>query len=203
MHPGLPFAHLNLRRNPFGEQDREAWVQTAVLDVDPLVAWLREPGSAVQLVAAPGRGKTTCLLALDAALPEATYARAWTESVPARRRAILLLDEADAIWFFTRWPLLLTARSVAVAVHRDFSRELRLLGFRVHTKRPGGLDAERLHTIVTRRVEAVRRGPGPVPRVPHESLHALIAEHGDDLRAVRVALYAAFQRLETVRDVDL
>ena len=33
--PGtLPFAHLNLRRNPFGEIDLSLWADLAVVDVD-------------------------------------------------------------------------------------------------------------------------------------------------------------------------
>ncbi|NQT12309.1 MAG: hypothetical protein HQ582_06160, partial [Planctomycetes bacterium] len=30
----LPYAHLNLRRNPFGEVDLSLWADLAVVDVD-------------------------------------------------------------------------------------------------------------------------------------------------------------------------
>ncbi len=203
MKPGLPFAHLNLRANPFGEQDRDAWAATAVVRVAGLVEALREPGVAVQLVAPCGRGKTTHLLALAQAMPEASYVRADTDGLPHRIPDRLLLDEADALPFWRRWRALRAARSVAVAVHADHARELSWLGFRVVTHRPGGVDPQRLAAIVNARIEAVRRGSGPVPRVSDAGLQALVVRYGDDLRAVRRHLYERFQHLTEIADVEV
>jgi len=60
----LPFAHLNLRRNPFGELDLSQRAALAVVDVDRFVRRLAQPGYAVQFTGDRGRGKTTHLLAI-------------------------------------------------------------------------------------------------------------------------------------------
>jgi hypothetical protein len=38
--PRLPYAHLNLRRNPFGELTLEDWVTLADVEIDDTVAAL-------------------------------------------------------------------------------------------------------------------------------------------------------------------
>ena len=63
--PGLAFAHLNLRRNPFGEPLRAERGELAVADRSMLEEWverLQRPGFAVQFLGGCGRGKTTHLL---------------------------------------------------------------------------------------------------------------------------------------------
>ena len=73
--PRLPFAHLNLRRNPFGEVAREERPALVVADLEPLLAEIADPGRAVQIIGDSGRGKTSLLLALGARLPDACYVR--------------------------------------------------------------------------------------------------------------------------------
>lgn len=191
--PQLPFADLNLRYNPFGELDREARAAVAEVDVGDLAARLGSPGTVVQLVGPCGRGKTTHLLALAAALPHATYVRADTDG---HRRLpdteVLLLDEADRVGFFHRRRLWKRARSLAIATHRDLSWQLPRRA--VHTVAIGGLDLPRLTRVVRRRIEAARRASGPLPMVPEPVLAALLAEFGDDLRAIEWALYERFQQ---------
>ena len=48
----LPFSHINLRRNPFGEVSRADAADLAVIqvDLDPLIQRLRRPGFAVQFI---------------------------------------------------------------------------------------------------------------------------------------------------------
>ena len=167
----LPFAHLNLRRNPFGELTVEERAALAVANVETLVPRLRA-GAQVQFVGAQGRGKTSHLLALKARLPEAHYVRCDRDG-PAPYAPILLLDEADRV----------PRGACALAVHRP------LRGVEIIELPP--LTPARLATIIERRIEHVRRNPGPVPRVM--DVEELIARFGDDVRAIEHHLYERFQ----------
>ena len=74
----LPFAHLNLRRNPFGEFSVEERAQLAVVDLEPAIAHLSSDvangrGAVVQVLGEKGFGKTTHLLALYSRHPGASY----------------------------------------------------------------------------------------------------------------------------------
>jgi hypothetical protein len=72
--PGaLPFAHLNLRRNPFGEFQPAQRAVLAVAEVERFVRRLAQPGYAVQFIGDQGRGKTTHLLAIMRHFPRAAY----------------------------------------------------------------------------------------------------------------------------------
>jgi len=166
---------------------------------------LERPGTAVQLVGKCGRGKTTHLLALKRALPDAVYTRLRQGDPPPTLQpvSVLLLDEADAVWTWHRARLLRGARSVALAVHASHAVQLTALGFAVHTVQVGSSDPDRLAAIVYRRVEAARLSDGPVPSVPPSSLNALIRRHGDDVRAIEDELYSAFQGLHEVCDVQV
>lgn len=197
--PRPPFAHLNLRRNPFGELDADERAALAVVDVAPLA-----DGEVVQFIGDSGRGKTTHLLALMRLHADALYDRLGEGEtrphVAVRRGGIWLLDEAQrASPRFLRRGVE-RARACAFGTHQDLSAAL---GRSVKTVHVGGLSPEKLDAIVRRRIEAVRRGPGPLPRVPQATLQALIHRHGDDLRAIERTLYFAFQNLEELRDVEL
>jgi hypothetical protein len=201
---GLPFAHLNLRYNPFGDLDRGALAACAVVDPEPLLRALDEPRTVVQLVGAQGRGKTTHLLVLAARVQGSAFVRAFSDApivLPPCR--VLLLDEADALWPWRRLRAYRHASSVAIATHRDFSIEIRLAGRVPRTFPVGGIDEDRLHLAIERRIERARRSDGPVPRVGRDSVRALLARHGDDLRALERTLYDGFQSLTEVRDVQV
>jgi hypothetical protein len=204
---GMPgaYAHLNLRINPFGELPAHVRSKLAVADTAPLVQALRTPGTAVQLIGRCGRGKSSHLLALHRELPESTYARLWTDrALPADLSGeVLLIDEADAVSPWRRLALVRRGRSVAVAVHTDQSWLLRLAGFRVQSVAVGTVDRTRLRAIVQRRIEFARLGPGPLPGIPDRVLDALIARHGDDVRAMEDPLYEAFQTLVRIEDLSV
>ncbi len=168
----LPFAHLNLRRNPFGELDESERAALAVVDVDAVAARLRA-GARVQFVGDHGRGKTTHLLALRARLPEARYCRR-DRGQPLPDAPIVLVDEADAV----------PRRACALGVHVPFEG--------VETISLPPLTSARLAAICERRIEHVRRGPGAVPRVGN--VDELIARFRDDLRAIEGHLYEVFQQ---------
>ena len=71
--PFLPFSHLNLRCNPFGELTTEEWATLADVDVEPFLATLLVPHSAIQFIGEKGYGKTTHLLAIRSHFESAGY----------------------------------------------------------------------------------------------------------------------------------
>ena len=202
---GLPFAHLNLRRNPFGQLEPEELARLSVTCVDRFVGRLGRPGFAVQFLGAKGRGKTTHLHALRRAFPSAPYVYFPPGAPPARlrrppARGPLFLDELQRMPPSRRrrlWP----RASYAIASHLDHTDELRAVGLEVETVRLTGLEPERLTAIVARRVEAARRGAGTVPAVSPGGIRSLVERHGDDLRAILDRLYDAFQGLPEPRPV--
>ncbi|MBI5209411.1 MAG: hypothetical protein HY927_05490 [Elusimicrobia bacterium] len=179
-HAGaLPYGKLNLRRNPFGELEADDWAALALpaVDLDDVARRLREPGFRVQFVGPSGSGKTTHLLALQARLPEARYARC-DSGRPLAKAAILLLDEARG---FPRG-----GGSCALGVHE------KIAGCAM-TVELGAVPLDRLDLIVRSRVERFRRGDGPVPEVCLSRLGALLERHGGDLRLVFAELYEDIQ----------
>lgn len=195
----LPFVHLNLRYNPFGELDAGARARIAV--VEPLAV---ARGEILQLLGEAGRGKTTHLLALAHVLPGSVYEYVPEGECRFRARSFppqgYLLDEAQRVrprllrWLFARAPRLF------IASHADLSG---LSSRPVRTVRVGGLGQAKLDAILRARIEAARRGPGPVPRVGAEAQQRLLDRFGDDLRAMQSHLYDLFQRLEGPIDVQV
>ena len=199
MTVALAFSHLNLRWNPFGEPAPEDRPALVVFDPAPLAARL-QPGVAVQLVGDHGRGKTSRLLALKRHLG-APYVRlrdAWQIPVAP----VVLLDEAEQLWRRPFWRLP-RCGALALSTHRDLSLPLRALGFSVETVPVGGIGKAALSALLHRRIDWARRGPGPVPQVPDETLDRLLHRFGDDVRAMERALYAAVQRMTEVGDVEV
>lgn len=210
----FPFHHLNLRWNPFGEPPPEDRGRLAVLAPGELDRWqarLSAGGWVIQFLADEGRGKSTRLHALSDRLPEAPYLY-FAEDEPRRsmnRRLagtadapVLLLDETQRLSRWTRRRLWRRPGvAIALASHRDHRREAERAGLRVETVRAGAADegrdpVELLAAIVRRRIEWAQRGPGAVPEISRETLAALVAEHGDDLRAIEDRLYDRLQTLE-------
>jgi len=199
----LPFAHLNLRRNPFGELELRAWAELAVVEVDHLVRRLREPGYAVQFMGEKGRGKTTHMLALVRHFPDARYVHVGENERPRIPHSQpLFIDEIQRVPRRRRRRLFHRPVSLVIATHEDLRGELGAAGFEVETIRvAGGLDARRLVDILNRRIEAARRGPGPLPRGTEATARVMIDRFGDDLRAIQGAMYDRFQTLSGIQDV--
>lgn len=194
----LPFEHLNLRRNPFGELPVAARAALAIVDVSPeLVARVRGGRFALLFVGPPGRGKTTHLDALAALLPGAPLVRVPIDAPPPPMpdAPVLLVDELHFVPPRARARLLARGPGLVATTHGDHARELARAGL-PHTLVPvGGLTPGRLLAVVERRVEWARRGPGPVPRLGPATAAALVARHGDDLRAIIDTLYDVVQAL--------
>jgi len=194
----LPFIHLNLRFNPFGELPLKYRAELAIIDTAPLLDHLARPGAVLQLLGDKGRGKTTHLLTIKSCFPDAAYVHfPEGERPPIPSGSPLLLDEAQRIPWWQRRQLFQFSGPLILGTHRDFTRQLRRLGRDIKTIEAGeGTNAERLDQVFQRRIEFARRAPGPVPTIPMNTIHQLLAQHGDDLRAMEGHLYEQFQSLE-------
>ncbi|MBI1374059.1 MAG: hypothetical protein GC159_15165 [Phycisphaera sp.] len=208
----LPFAHLNLRRNPFGEPQRHERGELAVVDIDAPLAALREALAAarpyaVQLIGDCGRGKTTHLLALHQHFTDAPYVYvAENEPTPTipdvSSGGVLFVDEMQRVPRRTRRAVMRRGAALVIGTHRDHTRELRRAGYAIDTIRPAAMTTvDRLRRIVARRIDWARRAPGPTPGVSDATLRDLLRRHRDNVRAIEAELYERFQRLEHIADV--
>jgi len=196
--PSLPFAHLNLRRNPFGELPLADWAPLADVDVQEFDEILAEPGAAVQFVGEKGNGKTTHLLAIQARIPDAVYVH-FPEGQKAKIPAgnPILIDEAQRMTRWQQWAVFRSDRSLVLGTHRDFTREMKRAGRRVKTVAVHErMSPERLTRIVQNRIEWVRREPGPVPELSCETADRLLVRFGPDVRRIFFELYGVFQNLQ-------
>ncbi|MCP4511738.1 MAG: hypothetical protein GY826_35655, partial [Fuerstiella sp.] len=149
----LPYAHLNLRRNPFGEFSEDERTALALVDVDAIITRLDDPQYVVQFVGEKGYGKTTHLLAIRSRLRDAGYVHIPEgERAPIPSGCPILIDEAQRL---TCWQQLQVFRSnipLVLGTHRDFHRQLRLAGRVVETiDVQQGTDVERLHRLLNAR----------------------------------------------------
>lgn len=193
----LPFAWLNLGRNPFGEltpSDRKA---AAVVEVQQWAAWLQQPGPRVlQFVGASGRGKTTHLLALSD-LPGACYLACPPSgpNPPLPRAPLLLIDEAERLGRRERRRLLDASPKLVLGVHRDIALSVARCDAVVCTVAVAGQANPRcVQRAMNRRLELARIGDGPVPRLSRTDGAALVARFGDNIRAMEHYLYENLQR---------
>ena len=194
----LPFIHLNLRFNPFGEIPLKYQPELAVIDAAPLIDHLARPRAVLQLIGEKGRGKTTHLLAIKEFYPKAAYVHFPEERRPKIPDGIpLLLDEAQRIPWWQRRQLFQGPTSLVLGTHRDFTRQLQRSGRDVKTVMAGeAINAQRLDKILRRRIEFARRDKGPIPEVPITTIDKLLEKYGDDLRSIENHLYFLFQDLE-------
>lgn len=201
---GLPFEHLNLRRNPFGELELEERAALAVVDVERVVHRLKQPGYAAQFMGDCGRGKTTHLLAILDKFPGGTYVHV-KEDEPLGRIPLgnpLLIDEMQRLTARQKRGLLERGVSLAIGTHENLEAELNRAGFEVETIQVGNSrDARRLRTILNRRIEWVRRRAGPVPQVSLETAREMIGRFDDHVRAIEWEMYDRFQELTEIRNV--
>jgi len=204
--PGLPFAHLNLRRNPFGELPNAERARLAVIDLDQLLSSLTKPKAALQVIGDCGRGKTTRLLALERALPQALYFRIPEPPEPCPlipEATVLLIDEAQFLSHPRRWRLWRRPGKLVLGTHRDLSLGLRSARRPVTSIRAADLSNTALAEVFHRRIEAQRRDSGPIPKLSAHSLKSLRRRHGNNLRAMESELYKVFQRLQEISDVEV
>ncbi len=201
--PDLPFVHLNLRRNPFGELQFAERAALAVVEVDRFVDRLKRPGYAVQFLGQKGRGKTTHLLAIMRHFPRAVYVHIGeNQRPPIPPGQPLLIDEIQRLPRRRRRRIFRRGVSLAMGTHQDVSRELIRAGFEVDSVEPAAmLNPRRLHEMLSRRIESSRRGPGPLPQVRLQTAQDMLHRFGDDLRAIESHLYDLFQNLPGIQNV--
>lgn len=199
----LPYAHLNLRHNPFGELSREELANLADVDVESIVARLSEDSFAVQFVGEKGYGKTTHLLAIRARFADAGYvdiAEGETATLPGGHPT--MIDEAQRLTWWQRFRLFRSTVPLVLGTHRDFAVELRRAGRKVETiEVDQRTDEQRLGRLLNARVKHMRREAGPVPTVSMETATRLRREFGADIRAMLHSMYVTFQDLSEVREV--
>ena len=191
----LPFGHLNLSRNPFGELTREERVAAAVVDVEELRSWV-DDRHALQFIGDCGHGKTTHLLALLSMFSEAKYVY-----LPEDTRcptipdgSPLFIDEAQRLPLWRRFLVFRRNVPLVIGTHRDLSRPLRRAGYRVRTIDVAhGLTTTRLTSILNRRIELARIGPAIVPRIDDVVSGKLLARFGPNVRAMEHFLYERVQ----------
>ena len=202
----LPYAHLNLRRNPFGAPTIHERSELAVVDFDlQLMAQrLQTPGFALLLLGKQGRGKSTHLLAVRRFFPDAPYVHIPESGpVPAILRApVVFIDEMQRVPRIARWRILRRKASFVIGSHKDHQHECKNAGLSCEVMELSGLTAGPLSKIIEKRIEWARRsGDNPVPRVPKALLTKLIVEYGDDLRAIESYLYDLFQDAKELSDI--
>lgn len=199
----LPFEHLNLRRNPFGELDLAERATLAVVDVDRYVGRLNRPGYAVQFTGDKGRGKTTHLLALRERFPQSAYVHVEEDERPRIPQGRpLLIDEAQRVGRRQRRRVFRRGVPLVLGTHEDLRLELLRAGYEVDSVDLGDtLDTRRLLELLNRRIDRSRRSAGPVPRITPRTAEAMIVRFGDNVRAIEWHLYEVFQHLTRIQDV--
>ena len=196
--PGLPFAHLNLRFNPFGELTRQERATLAVVDLGDLPRFLHNERHAIQFLAHQGNGKSTHLLALHTHFSDASY----TQFYPGEKPTLSLtpmsfLDSFDLLPARQRRRLYGRMRSFACTTHVDLSNELHRAGIHVRTVEVGRYAPSRLKEIFRRRIVfAQRHANQPVPALHDKTVQRLMEKHGDNIRAMESELYDIFQQLK-------
>ena len=204
----LPFAELNLRYNPFGElpSGERGNLAVPLVDMERLIDQLKQPGFAVQFLGDEGRGKSTHLLALKKHFPDATYVY-FPEDGPhpnIPNEPVLFLDELQRVPVRRRRKLFKRRASWVIGSHFDHQLEFKRGGLRSETCVISGLDSERLHKILSGRIEAARRvDDEPIPEMGKPAIDALLARFGDDIRGIEHHLYGVFQQMKEVQCVEV
>ncbi len=195
----LPYAHLNLRRNPFGDFSEADRTALAIVDINDVVERLGS-STAIQFVGEKGYGKTTHLLAIRSMFENAGYVH-----IPEGEKAAIpsgnpvLIDEAQRLTFWQRLRLFRMKVPLVLGTHRDFEPELKRAGRTVQTiavEKHTCID--RLQKVFASRIEWVRRDSGPVPSVSEQTVESLVSEFGPDIRGMLGHLYDRIESLQSI-----
>jgi hypothetical protein len=201
---GLPFFHLNLRRNPFGELTAAERTRLAIVECDAALQHLKSPRSVIQVVGERGYGKTTHLLALAAQFAENAYVHipeGQRAAIPAQGEP-LLIDEAQRMTLMQQWTTFRSQRRLVLGTHSDFEPALRRAGRQVLTIAADQFtDATRVQNLLNARIEFARRDAGPIPKISQATASLLFKQYGSDIRSIEHSMYLTFQQLRSVQDV--
>lgn len=191
-----PWAHLNLRRNPFGELTSSERVEAAVVEVRPFLEFLRQGRTALQFIGECGRGKTTRLLALRAKLPQSSYTYlAENQPCPAiPAGSPVMIDEAQRLTKPIQARVFSSGFPLVLATHADLTSTLRRFGYVVQTEPVGvGNNPELVQRLLNRRIEVSRLGDGTIPVVSMEDATKLVERFGTNIRRIENHLYDRVQ----------
>ena len=201
--PPLPYARLNLRRNPFGDLNLAERAELAIVNVASIVARLDNPRYAVQFVGEKGFGKTTHLLAILRQLPQATYYHIPEGTrPPVPQGSPLMIDESQRLTHWQRWSVFRRRTALVLGTHQDHRRALQRVGRSVETIHVADrMNTDRLTTLLNARIRCCQRGPGPIPSIRRATAQLLLQRFGPDIRTIEDTLYSRFQSLREVQDV--
>ncbi len=200
----LPFIHLNLLFNPFGELTPQQRKEIAVVDLPSCKDILYKKSVAIQFYADHGRGKTTHLLALHKMYPETEYIKLHTgDQIKTCPQKILFIDSVENLSKRNRLKLYGNTSSIAITSHTDLSRELKQAGYQVLNIKISVRDDALLFEILNRRIEYARRDKGNIPVVDMQSIYKLKTEFGDNIRAIEACLYEKFQNMSGIENVNM
>ncbi len=198
--PSLPFAHLNLRFNPFGELTHQERANLAVVEAEVFTKKLNSSCFALQFIAKKGRGKTTHLLALQKYFPDAPYIH-YPENGPKPKVTnsdLLFLDEAQRFKPRERMKIWRRKATFVVGTHQDHSREFVKAGLDYESISLEGLSEAKLAKIIRLRLEYARRSEGTIPYFDSLAIKSLINRFDDNIRSIENYLYEIFQDLEEI-----
>ena len=204
----IPFIHLNLRRNPFGDFDAEERTQLANVELGSALEHLRPRSQshtpALQIIGQKGYGKTTHLLSIATHFPDAAYVHipeGEHVKIPSFGEP-LLIDEAQRLTLWQRLWLFRSRRTLVLGTHRDFTQHLKWAGRSVLTLNAARhTTPARIEQILNDRIKSVRRCSESIPVVTSATAEKLFALYGNDLRSMQHHLYAVFQNLGSIQDV--
>lgn len=204
----LPFEHLNLRRNPFGEFSAEERTQLAIVELKAALDHLRSKPQkrppVLQVIGEKGFGKTTHLLSIATHFPNSSYIHIPEDehtTVPDVGEP-LLVDEAQRLTLWRRLWLFRSRRTLVLGTHWDFSQHLKWAGRSVLTLNAAQhTTPERIEQILNDRIKSVRRSSDSIPTVTRSTAETLFVLYGSDLRSIQHHLYDVFQNLGSVQDV--
>ena len=200
----LPFAHLNLRFNPFGELTRKQRFEVAVVDISDLLSLLQKPKQAIQFVADHGRGKSTHLIALHTHFSKAPYTQLHSMDKPEfKHEPLHFIDSIENLSKSSRKKLYKKATSIAITTHIDLSKELFKAGYDVTTKEISLYDPDLLKIALNKRIELARRSDKEIPCLNISAIQKLKRLFGDDIRSMETHLYEIFQLLDGVKNVEV
>lgn len=201
----LPFEHLNLTRNPFGEMEPDERAQVAQVDTERLLEHLKNPRAAIQLEGACGRGKSTHLHAIRFATAIGTYLYCEEDArnvLPELEGPVVMIDEVQRLSWLDRRRLFRSCFPIVIATHVDYSGALTKADRNVLCVGVESLvTTDRLVKAFNSRIEYVRRSEGRIPMVTHATTQKLIKKHGTNIREMESDLYEVFQSLSDPCDV--
>lgn len=200
----LPFSHINLRYNPFGELDQQQRLEVAVVDVDKYKHILKEQGNAIQFVADHGRGKTTHLLSLYQYYLTAEYTQLYPGDKPDMSQHVMrFVDSVENMSKQERLAMYKNSPSLACTTHTDLTKELTAAGYKVFNIVVSLKNIETIRQVFNRRIEFSRRYAGDIPVIDVQIVDKLIKQFGDDIRAMEHCLYEKFQNMEKIENVKM